>query len=497
MNTPTHEVDPSDISRDPVESSDLSGLGSGLRWSVINQVVLRIGTFGSGIVLARLLLPEDFGIYASGLAVLKLLMAVNDLGVILGVVRFKGSPRVAAATAWTMSTGTSLVLFAGAFLSAPLLADAMGSSHATGVIRLMATMVVFDGLAAIPSALLTRAFLQGRQAAAELIGLSANVVLSIVLASNGAGAWSLAWGQVTGNAVTLMVLVLLSDSLPRPTYDRLVARQLASFGVPLAFSTLVEQGVLNADYVIIGATLGTEQLGIYLLAFNISSWPISIITFAVRRVSIVAFSKLTEQRERMAESFLHTLAVLLGAGAFVAVLLSALAAPIVDTVYGARWAASATPLRLLAMLGLARIAVMFMFDLMIGDGRSRTVLRLQATWLVFLVPALILGTNMDGIRGAAIAHLIVTIVVVLPMFTLALRPSGVHPNDIFKVAIRPLVSAVPTALAAIAVASTVGADPLKVVVGGTAGAVVYLAVWLPRNRSLQWLASQRRELAAR
>lgn len=474
-----------------VAHDDLSGLGSGLRWSVVNQIVLRFGTFGSGIVLARLLIPEDFGVFAAGLAILNLLMSVNDLGLILGVVRYKGDPAEAARTAWTMSTSASVVLFLGAFFSAPTLANVMGTPGATGVIRLMAVMVIIDGLAAVPSSLLSRAFQQGRIAVGELLGLVASVGVSIYLAVEGYGAWSLAWGQVAGNGVTLIVLFFLAQPLPRPGYDPAVARRLATFGIPLALSTLVEQGVLNADYVIIGAVLGVKPLGIYLLAFNISSWPISVITRAVRRVSIVAFSKLSEQRDRLTESFVNTLSVMIGLGALVAILLSTLAGAVVETVYGAKWLDAATPLRLLALLGVVRVAVMYMFDLMIGDGRSRTVLRLQTLWLLVLVPALLVGTYTDGTRGTAIAHLAVTSIVVLPLFVLALRPSGIRPGPVMAAWIRPAAASVPAFLTTLGVASLVDHPALEVLLAGSAGFVVFVAAWVPSNSSLRWVADQR------
>ncbi len=471
---------------------DLAGIGAGLRWSLINQILLRMGTFGSGIVLARLLLEEDFGVYAIGFTVVNLLISLNDLGLILGVVRYPGDPQVAARTAWTMTSVASLTLYAGAFLAAPLLADLVNAPESTGVIRLMAIVVLMDGLAAVPAALLARRFQQGRQAAAELLGMVVTVGVSISLAAADYGAWSLAWGQVAGNAATLIMLLVLSDRLPRPGYDAAVSRELTRFGLPLAFSTLVEQGVLNADYLIIGILLGTEPLGVYLLAFNISSWPISVIAFGVRRVSIVAFSKLSDQRDEMVTSFVNTLGVLLGLGTFVAVMIAALAPGLVEFVYGPRWAAAVTPLRLLAILGVARMAVMFMFDLLIGDGRSPIVLRIQLAWLTALVPTLWIGADLDGTRGVAIGHLVVIGLVVLPLFIHSLRRSGVSTGSVAAASVRPFLAALPAAIVAAGTASRFESPILQLTFGGLIGTAVFAAAWVPGNRSIAWLIDQRR-----
>ena len=95
--------------------------------------------------------------------------------------------------------------------------------------------------------------------------------------------------------MVVAVLVLWMAHLPfRLGLDRVVARRLLVFGIPLAIGLGLESIVLFSDSVIVGHVLGTDELGFYLLAYNISSWVPGMVGAAVRYVSIPAFSRLAE-----------------------------------------------------------------------------------------------------------------------------------------------------------------------------------------------------------
>ena len=94
--------------------------------------------------------------------------------------------------------------------------------------------------------------------------------------------------------MVVAVLVLRSPPSVPSRFDRAVARRLLVFGIPLAIGLGIESVVLFSDSVIVGHVLGTDDLGFYLLAFNVSSWVPGMVGAAVRYVSIPAFSRLAE-----------------------------------------------------------------------------------------------------------------------------------------------------------------------------------------------------------
>ena len=126
----------------------------GLWWSVANNVVGRVGTTLVGIALARILVPEDYGVYAVALVVLNVSLSMNELGVSLAIVRWPGDVSRIAPTVATLSLLFSGLLWLAIFASAPAVAAALGASEATWVIRVLALAILIDAVTAVPAALI-------------------------------------------------------------------------------------------------------------------------------------------------------------------------------------------------------------------------------------------------------------------------------------------------------------------------------------------------------
>lgn len=95
-------------------------VGSAAKWSLVNTVVMRLGNFVTGIILARFFLgPEAWGVYGIAQTVLLVLLSANELGVSLAIVRWEGDPRRFAPTVLTLSAVSSCLLYAVLFAAAP------------------------------------------------------------------------------------------------------------------------------------------------------------------------------------------------------------------------------------------------------------------------------------------------------------------------------------------------------------------------------------------
>lgn len=470
---------------DEASSTSLGSLiGRGLGWSFAGQIINRIGIFGSGIVLARLLTREDFGVYAVALVVLNILGAINELGVIPAIVRWQGDLRAAVATGTTLATGFSLILYGLIFIGAPTFAEAMNAPDATGVLRLLGLTIIVDGMSGASQALLHRSFIQDRQTLAETLGMVVYVVVAVVLAVGGAGPWSIAWGRVLGSIVTGSLFARYAPFRCRPGFDPAVAREMLRFGVPLALSALVAEAVLNVDYVIVGQTLGPVNLGIYLLAFNLSSWPVSTVSMAVAKVAFAGFSRLVGDRERLQIAVSRSFGLALTGTVPLVLILGVLAPEVVGVVYGDKWLPAATAVRFLLVLGGLRVVQDLLFDVIAADGRSRANLRVRLAWLVVLVPALLLGAELDGIRGVGIAHMAVSLAVVTPLLLSAGRLSGIGVRPLASQALRPLAAGGVALAAMLAVLPVASGDIVRLGVVGATGGLVYVAALLPGNALL-------------
>ncbi|MEP7054470.1 MAG: oligosaccharide flippase family protein [Actinomycetota bacterium] len=428
----------------PATTPGTRSLWSKLGWSVATQIVVRFTTFGQGVVMAHLLFPKDFGKYAVALSAVAVLLAINDAGIINGIIRWPGALDEVTSTAATVVLAVSVLAFMVAEVFAPQFSTAVGVPSAASVVRLVSLVVVIDALCAVPSALMFRQFRVRARLVAEVTGLFANTVVAVGLALTHHGVFSIAWGRIAGAAVTAGLVIAMSEHRPRPGFDRKIARSLLTFGVPLSAAALLEGVLLNTDYVVIGRHFrDPAMLGAYVLAFNFASWPVNMLTQSVNRISIPAFASLQDKRVELQRALSRALALMVVPAGISAVVLSLLARPAVRVVYGAKWAHAIGPLRVLAFVGAIRVIINLSQDALVALGHSRDALRLKVIWFVVLVPLLIIGVKIDSLRGVGLAHLAVAGLIVLPItLRLLVVRAGVDLMDVARQATRPILAGV-------------------------------------------------------
>lgn len=452
------------------------------RWSMINTVIRRVGTFASGVVLARLFLgPYDWGLYAVGLLVLAMLLSLNEMGVSLALVRWEGDIKRFAPTVLTLSTLSSTAFYLLLYVTAPTVARLLGSPEATTMLRVLCISVVIDGIACVPIGQLTREFQQFRRTVVDVANFLVNTAVTIGLAAMGVGAMSFAWGSLVGNLVALVGFALCAPGMMRFGWDARQARHLLRFGFPLASASLLTLGIVNVDSVVVGAVLGPAALGLYAMAFNMSSWPVRMVSETARRVSFAGFSRLADSPGEFVAGFHRALSLVTAAAVPICVLLGVLAEPVIRLVYGDRWAAAALPLQFLVALGLIRVVVELAYDCL-ATRMSKTLMVMQGWWLAALVPVLVLFGQRFGIVGVAAGHVVVAGLLVGPVFLLALSKLGIRARVVLRTSRRPLLGGLVMGLVAAGVHRLLGNGFLALAASGIAALTAYVPIVLPLVR---------------
>lgn len=456
---------------------------AGARWSLINTVVVRVGNFVTGVVLARGLLgPRDWGVYAVGLVALAIMLSANELGVSLAIVRWDGDPRRFAPTILTLSVTSSTLLYFALFFAAPQFARILGASDATAMLRVLGIAVIIDGIACVPAGALTRSFEQRKRMFIDLANFLVSSGLTIGLAAAGVGAMSFAWGSIAGNIVALTGLAIAAPDFLRPGWNRAQARALLAFGLPLAAASLLVLAMLNVDSIIIGATLGPAQLGLYQIAFNVSSWPVRSVSEVARRVSFASFSRVTDSLPALSESFERGLSLLMTAAVPACVLLAVLSKPVIYAVYGERWTPASGALRFLALAALLRVAFELAYDLLAATGRRKAMITAQGWWLTALIPVLILAARGRGITGVGAGQFLVAGPLVAPLYLWSLARAGVSPLVVLRACVRPFAGGALMTGVALGLGQLDLGQVAYLFVGSGAAIAVYVPVVWPRRR---------------
>jgi lipopolysaccharide exporter len=337
---------------------------AGFLWAGASYAAGKLLVFAATVVLARLLVPSEFGLVAFALAVIYYLEYVTDLGLGAALIYRSDAddPRVSSTAFWIGVVG-AVVLFAASWLVAPLLADLGPGDAVVALFRVLALQFVFSALGKTHEYRLRRSLQFRRLFWPELAGGLVKGVVSVALALAGAGAWSLVIGQLAGTLSRSVGLWIVHPFRPGLAISRRVVAPMMRFGLGIVAVGVLGQGARSFDYVVVGAKLGAAALGVYYLAFRL---PELVIVSGFQVANDVLFPFYARLRDGRVDSdddlrrgYLQTIRL----GAMVAwpaaLGLAALALPLVLTLYGEPWRAAAAPMAFVAIwAGLASLASM-------------------------------------------------------------------------------------------------------------------------------------------
>lgn len=454
----------------------------GLAWSSVNTVLVRMGNLALGVALARMLAPEKFGVYAVALTVHAVLVSLADLGVSADIIRrgdvARRGPTVATLGLVAGCT-TSLIMVA----SANIVARSMGAPEASSVVQVMGLALIVSGMGVVPGAVMQREFLQGQQFICDLVGLATMAGLALGLVNLGVGPMSLAIARVVSQAAVTGLQFRFSRWHPALGWDADVAGDAMRFGVPIAVANLLSWAVITVDNMLVGHLTGLVNLGLYVMAFNLCSWPINIIGTIVRSVALPGFSRLSDDPDDAARALTQGAGLTWILATPLAVVMSILSAPLVLFLYGPDWKGASAPLIGLALFGALRVLFDVFAAFLYSRGASRVVLWIQVVWLVTLFPALLMSIQRWGLLGAGWSHLVVGLVVVLPAYLLAIMREQTTLVKLLAVISVGVVAAVPAAGALHVTGAWTGSSSLlQLLFGGSSFGVVYALIVILAGR---------------
>ncbi|MBY6680375.1 oligosaccharide flippase family protein [Rhodococcus sp. BP-316] len=449
-------------------------VGRALAWGTGGSLLLRVGTLVVGVVLARLLGPSDFGVFAVALTVSTILMSISDLGLGAGLVR-STDPDGDAPTVATVSLGVGTVLCLAVVMSAATIERFFGVDGSASVVTVMALAIPIGSAGVVPFAMLQRRYQQKRLMLAAAADFVVGTTVTIILVLLGMGPLALAISRVAAQSAATTVQFVAAGARPRFGFDMRRAGPAVRFGVPIAGANLLSWAVISSDNVVVGRVSGQVALGLYVLAFNVSSWPMTAIGQAVRSVALPWFARAAIDdadgtRDRsLARAGALTWAAALPAGGLIALL----AVPIVDTLYGSEWSGAAGALAALGVFGALRVMFDLLATYLTARGASRPVFWVQVLWISALVPAAVVGAHLNGIVGVAWSHSLVGLLIVLPAYLWAARRIGADIHALTVACAPPVLAFAATVCPVIVVTRTFDEPVLQASMAGLVGALVY------------------------
>lgn len=323
-----------------------------LLWSGIGQYSAAAIRLLSLFLLGAFLPPEDFGLL--GLAMIFLLFAesVGDLGLVGALVQREKVQEPTLSTAFWANLAASAALAAAALAAAGPVTRFLGDGSGAPLLRVLASALPLTALSAVPRALLLRDLRFRRISGQQVVGEAGFALAGVGMAGFGFGVWSLVGAVLAHRLASAAVLWRSIDWRPRMRFDGKALKGLLRFGVPFLGGAIANRAMANIDYFVVSRWLGTQALGYYTFAFQLSALPLEKLVALLRRVAFPAFSRIQNDPQQLKAAYLRGLQHLLALIAPASLLIAALGPPFLEAIYAEKWAPSATVLRLLGIAGL-------------------------------------------------------------------------------------------------------------------------------------------------
>ena len=457
----------------------------GALWSALSTLILRLSNVAITAVVAHILAPRDFGVFTVALTAYTIVFNLSEFGVASCLVRADLDIDAMAPTMITLSLMTSAICAEAMAVFARPIATALGSADGAEPIRVMALVVLVNGLFAVPGAQLTRDIRQDKLFLANVISLVPSTAALFFLAKSGSGAMAFAWSRLIAALAMGAVYAAYAPKIYMPGISRRTLSILFRFGLPLAGANIINFTLINVDYAFVGHLMGPVALGAYVLAFTIASSPGLLLGNVINSIAMPAFSRVKQDADRLKDAIVNALRAVSLILMPICALIMVLSRPLVYTLYGAKWAASVEVLSILSLYGAISIVCILFANILASLGKAKLTLAVQLLWIGALIPAMALGVHRNGIVGAAMAHIAVIAPLVLPSYLFALRKAvGVRFTALGKAVFPPLLAASAAALAARSAASQFTSPLAQLVSGLAAGGLIYVIAAGPQAGAL-------------
>jgi PST family polysaccharide transporter len=432
------------------------------------------------VVLARLVTREDFGLVGMVAAFTGFLGLFRDMGLSMATVQRPSITAAQTSTLFWINLAAGCTLSLLSLAAAPALARFYGDQRLTWITAALGLAFLFYGAAAQHRALLQREMRFVALTLIEIISLVLGVAVSIGMAVAGAGYWALVAMTVVPPAVSTLGTWLAAGWVPGLPRRGCGVRSMLQYGGVITLNSMVVYLVYNAEKVLLGKFWGAEVLGVYGRAYTLLNLPTENLNSVMGSVMFPALSRVQQDADRLRSFFLK------GYGLFQAIIMPITAAcalfaeDIVRVMLGAQWSEAAPVFRLLTPTIVAFGLINPVSWLMQGSGRAMRSLLIAFLIAPVVVAGYLLGLH-RGPQGVAVGYSVAMTVLVLPVLLWAKHGTLVTLPDLFKVTVRPVVSAAVAGLVAYGVAmviSKVDSVLLRLVVEAGVLCVVYAVVLL-------------------
>lgn len=270
---------------------------SGVIWTFAQQFSVQLINFGVQIILARLLMPEDFGLIAMLMVFISIGQFLMDGGMTSSLIRMKEPKQVDYSTVFVTNFGVSLIIYTLVFITAPFIADFYGQELLKNILRVFALTFVIRSLVAVHVAKLTKEMNFKTQMKLQIPSTIIGAIVGVVMAYSGYGVWSLVWLNLTQTIVFTIQNWFFIKWKPSLMFDKNIFKYHFNFGYKLTLSGLLDTIYNDAYRIVIGKFFSPAQVGFFNQAETMRLFPVGQIGSVIGKVTYPLFANIKTDAE--------------------------------------------------------------------------------------------------------------------------------------------------------------------------------------------------------
>ncbi len=367
----------------------------GASWSFIDSIASQGITFLVGLVLARLLTPDDYGLIGIITIFISVFNSIVDSGFSSALIRKKDATDKDYNTVFVSNMVVSLILCVALYLCSPLIADFFERPQLDALLKTMSCIVFINAFAIIQRTLLVKRIDFKTQTKISLISSITSGVIGIGMALKGFGVWSLVCQQISRQLLNTIFLWVYARWYPKLQFSFESFKELFGFGWKLLVSGLIDTVWREIYQVVIGKCYSPATLGQYTRAHQFGSIFSSNLNTIVQRVSYPVLSSIQDDKVRLKAAYKRIIKVTMLVTFTLMLGMAGTAESMIKVLVGDQWLEAVPFLQIICFSMMLYPLHSLNLNMLQVQGRSDLFLRLEIIKKCIAVIPLCLGIFVD------------------------------------------------------------------------------------------------------
>jgi teichuronic acid exporter len=358
---------------------------SGVFWSSLQMFSTQGISFVVSIILARLLLPAEFGLIAMLGLFMGLGTALINSGLTQSLIRTSDAEEDDYSTVFFFNLIGSILIYGIIFIIAPYIALFYKQQLLTSIIRVYSLTFIINAFSAIQTTRLNKKMDFKTQMKVSVPSLIMGSVVGITMAFYGFGVWSLVWSAIIQAIAATIQLWLWSKWKPILVFNKEKFKHHFNYGVKLTLSGILDIIFTNAYTIIIGRFFAPAQVGYYNRADTLQMLPVGSASSIITKVSFPLFASIQNDNSRLKSVYKRIMQMVIFLVAPTLVLMAVLAEPLFRLLFTEKWLPAVPYFQILCINGIMYPIHSYNLQILNVKGRSDLFLKLEIVKKVLLV----------------------------------------------------------------------------------------------------------------